>query len=120
MSDKNFTIQFRFCEVSKSATSNGLLLVIEYLESKKIGYKVYGKCSTFKTPRIEISSTSIEKVRSILEDVDDIFTSKAYPIKGVIYSVDDDVVEIHQIVGEQDDSMISEIISVKNTGNPIN
>ena len=115
-----YTVQFKFLELGNSTIKTGLMTCIDYLELKKIGYKIYGRCSTFKTSRIEVSSTDIEKTRGILEDLMDIFSEKEYPIKAVLYSVLDGVVEIHQIIGEQDDDMVSEIISVKNTSNPVN
>ena len=120
MSNRIYTVQFKFLELGDSTIKTGLMTCIDYLELKKFGYKMYGRCSTFKTSRIEVSSTDIEKTRGILEDLMDIFSKKEYPIKAVLYSVLDGVVEIHQIIGEQDDDMVSEIISVKNTSNPVN
>ena len=120
MSNMIYTVQFKFLELGNSTIKTGLMTCIDYLELKKIGYKIYGRCSTFKTSRIEVSSTDIEKTRGILEDLKDIFSKKEYSIKAVLYSVLDDVVEIHRIIGERDDDMVSEIISVKNTSNPVN
>ena len=76
MSNMIYTVQFKFLELGNSTIKTGLMTCIDYLELKKFGYKIYGSCSTFKTSRIEVSSTDIEKTRGLLEDLMDIFSKK--------------------------------------------
>ena len=49
MSNRIYTVQFKFLELGNSTIKTGLMTCIDYLELKKIGYKIYGRCSTFKT-----------------------------------------------------------------------
>ena len=120
MIEKVYTAQFKFLEVDIKTFSRGLMICIDYLESKGCGYKVYGRSSTFKTSRVEVSSSDNDLINNIVNDLKEIFENNNYPVKIVIYSVVDDMVEIHKIHGDRDDDMVSEIISVKNTTNPIN
>lgn len=120
MIEKVYTAQFKFLEVDIKSVSNGLMTCIDYLESKGHGFKTYGRCSTFKTTRVEVSSFNSDLINNIVNDLKEIFENKNYPVKVVIYSVVKDVVEIHKIHGDRDDDMVSVIISVKNTTNPIN
>ena len=120
MIEKVYTAHFKFLESNIKTISRGLMACIDYLEFKGHGYKVYGRSSTFKTTRVEVSSSDNDLINNIVSDLKEIFENKNYPVKVVIYSVVDDMVEIHKIHGDQDDDMVSEIISVKNTTNPIN
>lgn len=120
MTKKVYTAHFKFLESDILSISTGTNTCIEYLESKGCGYKVYGRSSTFKTTRVEVSSSDNDLIINIVNDLKEIFENNNYPVKIVIYSVVDDMVEIHKIHGDRDDDMVSEIISVKNTTNPIN
>lgn len=120
MTKKAYTAHFKFIESDILSISTGANTCIEYLESKGCGYKVYGRSSTFKTSRVEVSSSDNDLINNIVNDLKEIFENNNYPVKIVIYSVVDDMVEIHKIHGDRDDDMVSEIISVKNTTNPIN
>lgn len=120
MTKKVYTAQFKFLELDNISISIGTNTCIEYIYSKGCGYKVYGRSSTFKTPRVEVSSFDNDLINNIVNDLKEIFENNNHSVKIVIYSVVDDMVEIHKIHGDRDDDMVSEIISVKNTTNPIN
>ncbi len=104
-----FGMHIKFQGDRKSVLADQVVSVIEILETDRLGYKVFGKESTFPTPRCVIYSGNYKTLNDVAQKIVEQFKCSNHNAAIVLYSKGVDGIQYHRVEGDFHGCLYSEI-----------
>ena len=115
-----FNLHVKFQDTTASVIAEKILACIDFFENKKQGYKIYGKCSTFSTPRFVTSHNDYNVLSIFHEELTKLFKEQLNSITIVCYSKENGIVDVLRMGGKRDEMLLSELMVVDLKDVPVN